>query len=113
MEGACLEVLHRQRRVVHDLDRAQRGPARLGERAAGVREPDPPPVALEELQAHGLLEVAQLLGDRRLGQEKGGGCAGDVLGLGDGDEGPNLLQGEGRLAHRDILVGLMQLITNY
>jgi len=86
--------------------------AGFGQRASRVREPDTPPVALQELQTDRLLEVPDLLGDRRLGQVEGGGGARNMLGFGHLDKGSNLLQSERRLAHGDILAWLMKNITN-
>ena len=109
VERTGLELLHRMGRVGHDLDCPQRSSAGLGHGSPGVGEPDPPPIAL---QADRVLEVAELLGDRRLGQVEGGRRARNVLMLGDRDKGAKLLDGEGWSTHLDILVRLMKDITN-
>jgi len=70
MERTRLEVLHRESRITNDLDRPQGGAARLRERPPGICKPDPAPVPLQKLKTDGLLEVVQLLRDRRLGQEE-------------------------------------------
>ena len=94
------------------LDCPQRRSAGLGHGSPGIGQPDPPPIALQELQADRVLEVAELLGDRRLGQVEGGRRARNVLVLGDRDKGAKLLDGECRSTHLDILVRLMKDITN-
>ena len=113
MERARLQVLDRPGGVVDDFQRPQGAAARFGQGLAGVGQAHPPPVALQELQADGLLEVADLLRHGGLGQVEVGRRPRDVLRLRDLDERPDLLQGEGRLAHRNILGWLMKKITNY
>ena len=107
-----LQLFHRLGGVVHHLDTAQGGSAGLGERPPGIRQTNPPPVALEQLQPDCTLEVPHLLGHGALGQVKRRRRARDVLGLRDRHERPKLLQSVGRLPHRDILVVLMESITN-
>ena len=71
-------------------------------------------VAAAQFQREGVnvRDVAELLGDRRLGQVEGGRRARNVLVLGDRDKGAKLLDGECRSTHLDILVRLMKDITN-
>ena len=104
VQRAGLERLHAQGpRLRHDLDRAQRGPAAVGHGTPGVGQPDASPVALEQLQADSACsKLCTCWVTARLGQEEGCGRPRDVLVLGDGDEGPKLLDREGRLALRHI-----------
>src|SRR5207237_4867261 len=110
---AGLEMLHRLGRVSHHLDPTQCGAACLSEAATRVGKPHPSSIALQQLQSDRPLEVPDLLRDRSLSQEEGCRRAGDVLVLGDRHERAELLQGEPQPAHADILVGLMESITNY
>ena len=112
MEGAGLQLFCRLRGVVHHLDRAHGGAASVGQRTARIREANPSTVALQELQPDRALEVPDLLGHRGLGQEEGGRRPRDVLVFRDRHEGPYLLECEGRFSHRNILVGLIERITN-
>ena len=58
------------------------------------------------------LQTLNLLRDRALGEVQRGRRSRNVLVLGHGEEGPHLLDGEGGLAHRNILVRLIRTIMN-
>jgi len=76
--------------------RAGKGGARLAEEGAPrLGQRDAPADAVEELDAVEALEIADGGAHRRGRQADGGGCTGEVLALGDGDEDGELLEGHG------------------
>ena len=86
------------------LQRRHQRPAGGGDLRAGVGEVNPTAAALQQPHPQGALEVPDLLGDRSLGERKLLGRPRDALGLGNGHEGPGLLERESRLVHAGILV---------
>ncbi len=113
MKRSGLQHLDRPRRILHHLESALRSPGRDRQRPAGIGQRDAPAGALEQAQPERPFEVVDLLGDRALCQMERRGGAGDMLELGDGQEGTKLLDREGWLGDPNILARLMSSITSY
>jgi hypothetical protein len=88
------------RRLLCDLGVAQHAPRLLEEGAAGTREGDAALAAIEELDPELLLELADLLAHRRLGDVQTLRCLAKVQLLRDGDEVPQMPELHRRLTRK-------------
>jgi len=99
-EGADTHIPVLAGDVFDQLQLPRRRNAGYRHRSAGIRQPDAMSGALDQLNAQRAFKVLHLLGHGPLGQVSRGRCPRDAVGAGDREESPNLLETEGRTAHR-------------
>ena len=85
-ERAAIEVLDVMNRASAGFELPQRAAGVIDIRPAGVGRPDDPPRSIQKLGAEHLLQLPDLLGERRLGDVQLGRRAGEAAVIGDGDE---------------------------
>ena len=87
--------------TIRILDRRLRPAGRLDQRPARRGRHRMPGDALEQADAHGALQLAELLARRGLGEAERLRGSGDAAGLDDGEKGPQLA--EARVMHAENL----------